>query len=110
MARDPKRGLYDKYDVVRTDGGCAVGARHERCSHFVLDLNHDARYAIPALRAYANACREELPVLSRDLVAVADAMERGEFTDIGDFMPSSVGPANNEETYTVGPAQGGGHE
>lgn len=98
MAKDPKRGLYDKYDVVRTDGGCAIGEKHERCSHFVLDLNHDARYAIPALRSYANTCREELPVLARDLVAVADAMERGEFKDIRDFMLGSVGPATDDES------------
>lgn len=59
-------GIYRKFDVKRTDGSSEPGGKHERCAYFVLDLEHDP-FAIPALRAYAEACREGYPELARDL-------------------------------------------
>lgn len=63
---DPKRGLYDKFRVQRRDHSNWPGGKHDGCSYFVLDLTHD-RYALPAIRAYADACREEYPLLAADL-------------------------------------------
>lgn len=69
---DAKRGIYSKYTVTRTDGSSGPDGKHEHCAFFVLDLNHDP-YAIPALRAYAEACRKEYPGLARDLARIVDA-------------------------------------
>lgn len=64
--RDAERGIYEKYRVFRTDGSSEEGGRHFCCSYFVLDIDHD-KFAIPALRAYAEACREKFPALASDL-------------------------------------------
>lgn len=69
---DRTRGLYDKFWVQRTDGKSERGKKHFRCEYFVLDLDHD-KYAIPALRAYAEHCQAEYPQLAADLFAKADA-------------------------------------
>ena len=66
-APDP-RGLHRKYRVERTDGSSAPGGKHADCAYFVLDRTHDV-YAVPALRAYANACEAESPALAADLRA-----------------------------------------
>ena len=63
---DANRGLYQKFKVTRTDGSHRPGRRHENCAYFVLDLNHDP-FAIPALKAYAKACRKKFPALSADI-------------------------------------------
>ena len=63
---DEERGLYGKYRVTRSDGSSAPGGKHEHCEYFVLDLSHDP-HALPALRAYADSCRERYPGLARDL-------------------------------------------
>ena len=68
---DKDKGLYGKYYVERVDGGSKIGAKHEHCSYFVLDLDHD-KYAKDALRAYANACQSEYPQLSKDLREMTD--------------------------------------
>lgn len=67
-ARDRERdlGLYEKYLVKRTDGSSEAGGKHENCGYYVLDLVHD-RFAIPALAAYAEACKDEFPALAADL-------------------------------------------
>jgi len=68
---DPERALPldpNKYRVERTDGSHVPGQKHARCEYFVLDLKHD-RFAGPALRAYADACEAEYPLLARDLRA-----------------------------------------
>lgn len=65
-------GLYDKYIVLRHDGSTQPGGKHERCRFFVLDLAHD-KFAVPALRAYADACEAEYPELARDLRDEANA-------------------------------------
>lgn len=63
---DEERGVYRKYNVTRTDGSSESGGKHEQCSYFVLDLKHD-EFALPALRAYAKACKASHPELARDI-------------------------------------------
>lgn len=63
---DKTRGLYEKFEVYRTDGSSAIGNKHYGCKYFVLDLNHDP-HAIPALVSYEAACRDEYPLLAADL-------------------------------------------
>jgi hypothetical protein len=59
---DRKRGFYNKFHVHRVDGS----PKHEGCEYFVLDLDHD-KHAYAALRAYADSCRAEYPLLAADL-------------------------------------------
>lgn len=68
---DSARGVYRKFKIERTDGSSAPGGKHEDCTYFVLDLAHD-KFAIPALRAYADACALEFPDLAYDLRRVCD--------------------------------------
>ena len=63
---DRDRGIYKKFHVLRADGKSAEGEKHENCSYFVLDLDHD-KHAIPALLAYAESCQDEFPILAREL-------------------------------------------
>lgn len=63
---DRERGLYAKYRVEKINGK-PVG----EC--FVLEA-HDPN-AIPALRAYAQACEGEFATLAADLAAMADRWE-----------------------------------
>lgn len=63
-------GLYNKYTVARIDGRSGPGQRHEHCEYFVLDLHHDP-FAIPALKAYADAARLSTPRLAADVSASA---------------------------------------
>lgn len=60
------QGLYRKFDVYRTDATDLPGGKHHGCEYFVLDVNHD-KYAKAALKAYAEACREEYPLLAADI-------------------------------------------
>jgi hypothetical protein len=68
MTPEEKRakGLYNKFEVKRTDGQSEPGQKHENCRYFVLDLDCDP-YAIPAIQAYAEACDDEYPNLALDL-------------------------------------------
>lgn len=68
---DRTRGLYEKFMVERRDGSSDPGGKHEDCEYYVLDLTHD-KYAVPALRAYAEHCNEEYPLLAADLFGKAD--------------------------------------
>ena len=74
MGDDPTRGLYHKYIVTRTDGSSKPGEKHDGCQYFVLDCTHD-EFALPALRAYAEACKAKYPLLSADLMHQVDEME-----------------------------------
>lgn len=65
-------GLFNKFNVTRTDGTDAPGGKHEGCEYFVLDLTHDP-FAMAAIRAYADACRKQKPALAADLDAKAPA-------------------------------------
>jgi hypothetical protein len=67
---DKQRGLYDKFNVSRTDGESRIGGKHYGCHYFVLDLDHD-QFAWPAIEAYANACKDEYPKLSNDLRVIS---------------------------------------
>lgn len=68
-------GIYRKYTVRRVDGSSEIGAKHQFCEFFVLDWSHDP-FAIPAARAYADACESNLPALAADLRVRADKYER----------------------------------
>lgn len=72
---DQSKGLYQKFIVERADGSSAPGCRHEHCTYFVLDLDHD-KFALPALRAYADACADEYGVLAADLCLLIE-MKQG---------------------------------
>ncbi len=63
---DTGQGLFQKFEVRRTDGSSEPGGKHEGCEYFVLDTDHDP-YAAAALRAYASACEASHPLLARDL-------------------------------------------
>lgn len=63
---DRTRGLYPIYKVERLDSSTAPGQKHASCFHFVLDAAHDP-CALPALRAYADACERDYPLLAADL-------------------------------------------
>lgn len=63
---DKSRGLYNKFNVTRTDGSSEPGGKHDGCEFFVLDLTHD-KHAKAALLAYAKSCCLEYPLLSEDL-------------------------------------------
>lgn len=73
--KDKSKGIYNKYVVFRTDRRDAPGEKHEGCEYFVLDVTHDL-HAIPALRAYADSCRDEYPVLAADLDALVARTEQ----------------------------------
>lgn len=59
-------GVYKKFVVTRTDGRSEPGEKHHDCRYFVLDLDHD-KHAIPAIKAYADSCKEDYPALSAEL-------------------------------------------
>ena len=69
-----KAGLFRKFDVRRVDGSDQHGGKHEGCSYFVLDLDHDP-HARPALKAYAKSCRADYPALANDLESWVDGNE-----------------------------------
>lgn len=69
---DETRGLYRKYRVTRL--GDAEG-KHDGCEFFVLDWHHD-KFAVPAIRAYADACAKEFPVLAEELRKLASYYEQ----------------------------------
>lgn len=64
---DKTRGLYGKFHVHRRDGTSAAGGKHYGCDYFVLDMTHD-KHAKAALRAYAESCQDEYPLLAADLL------------------------------------------
>lgn len=73
---DKNRGLYGKFNRInRVDGSSRPGGKHDGCDYFVLDLTHDP-FAIPALRAYAAACKDEHPLLAADLLAKLPGEQR----------------------------------
>lgn len=58
---DRDRGLYRKYVALRWPSGQKID------NFFLLRFDQDP-FAIPALRAYAAACRERYPRLAADLI------------------------------------------
>jgi hypothetical protein len=67
-------GLYNKFIVRRTDGKDAPGQKHDGCYYFVLDTTHDP-HAKAALRAYADSCESEYPLLAADVRKLAEEQE-----------------------------------
>lgn len=66
---DKRKGMYEKFRVERVDGRDHFDKKHYGCFYFVLDTNHDP-FAIPALRAYAEACKEDYPLLAADIITL----------------------------------------
>ncbi len=71
---DTKRGFYLKWRAERTDGTSGPHGKHRFCDYFVLDLAHDP-YALPALGAYAGACRTTHPKLAEDLLRMLKTLQ-----------------------------------
>lgn len=73
---DKERGAYQKFfvTVARVDDSSRPGGKHQFCYFYVLDLEHDP-FAIPALRAYIDACRSEYPSLASDLEKLIEAYQ-----------------------------------
>jgi hypothetical protein len=63
-------GLYHKFNIERTDGKSKPGQKHDGCEYFVLDLTHDP-HAVAAVRAYAEICKADYPLLADDLQKLA---------------------------------------
>ena len=78
-----QQGLYQKFNVSRTDGGDQPGEKHHGAEYFVLDLSDDP-FAIPAAVAYADACRNDYPALAADLErkAADKALAASEFVTV----------------------------
>lgn len=63
---DTERGAYAKYTLYKNDEhGNPI--TNQLGDYFVLDLMNDP-LAADALRAYANSCKDEYPLLSADLL------------------------------------------
>jgi hypothetical protein len=75
---DEQRGVYGKYRIERIGG---TPGKHDECWYYVLDLKHD-KFAIPALRAYIEACREEFPDLAADLTRIVDGSDPWTVADV----------------------------
>jgi hypothetical protein len=90
------RGVYEKFQIRRTDGDPT--GKHKQCTYFVLDLDHDEN-ALPALRAYAKSCKKNRPQLYKDLKWLIDLASgpKGEFfpVSLGSTMRRALG-ANDE--------------
>ena len=78
-----QKGLYQKFNVSRTDGADQPGGKHHAAEYFVLDLSDDP-FAIPAIVAYAAACRADYPALAADLErkAAEKALVASEFVTV----------------------------
>jgi hypothetical protein len=63
---DGKAGLYQKYEVKRTDGTDAPGCKHDGCRYLVLDLTHDPIARAVAM-VYAGMLPQERHQLADDL-------------------------------------------
>jgi hypothetical protein len=66
---EAKRGIYHKYNVTKAEDGSEV------TDCFVLRPLKDP-FSRAALRAYADACKAEHPVLSREIAFWLNGMER----------------------------------
>lgn len=69
---DQQQGVYRKYRVTRIGG---TPGKHDGCEYFVLDWMHD-KFAVPAIRAYADACVKEFPLLAEQLRVMASYYEK----------------------------------
>lgn len=93
---DKTKGLYGKFVVRRTDGSDQPGEKHDGCEYFVLDLTHD-KHAYMALRAYANSCDEEYPLLASDLrIRAIEMRDAGVFPTISQELRDAIAKAGTE--------------
>ena len=100
-----QRGVYRKYIVKRTDGSHRKGGKHEHCNYFVLDLEHDP-YAIPALKAYADACRAEYPELAADLdLVIRNKFELTPSATLGALMSNAEPDATTIALRNIRPSE-----
>lgn len=67
-----ERGIYGKYTIFRTDG------RPIPDDEFMFVLKGTDPHALAALKAYADSCRADYPLLGFDLDMVVAGLERGE--------------------------------
>lgn len=74
--KEKETGIYSKFNVSRTDGSSAPGGKHHDCPYFVIDLKHD-KFAISALRSYADACYNEYPELAEDIYKIIYNLKNG---------------------------------
>ena len=68
---DTNCGIYKKFSVRRTDGSSDKYRKHAVCEYFVLDWKHDP-FTIPAMKAYAAACKSKYPELASDILDYID--------------------------------------
>jgi hypothetical protein len=66
--------LQQKFWVDRIDGRDMPGGDRMDSKYFVLDYIHDP-YAVPALEAYAAACRDDYPNLSQEIIGLVDRIK-----------------------------------
>jgi hypothetical protein len=94
---DRNRGVYHKFNVIRTDGKSAPGQKHHNCFYFVLDCDHDP-HAKAALDAYARSCKHEYPTLASDVQAIVQgcAFGSGEDKHVSDVL--TIPPYSAKET------------
>lgn len=85
---DEKRGLYGKYFVARQDG-------KETGPCFVLEPGRD-RFAVAALRVYANVCKATHPLLADDLLDWCNGIELCVCCDDGNHPPCTYHKGRNE--------------
>jgi hypothetical protein len=67
-------GLFNKFNVTRTDGSDIEGGKHHGCEYLVLDMTHDPLAFHPVRSYAANAERAGYTKLSEDLYAKAEQM------------------------------------
>ncbi len=79
------QGIYQKYNVSRTDGSDAPGAKHDGCSYFVIDRTHD-QFAGAALQAYGLLCAEKYPVLSKELLDAYPVVTPGDLPSARELL------------------------
>ena len=70
MDSDKEKGMYSKYTVMRKHD---PEGKHSTCPYFVLDLRHD-KFSIPALKAYADNCAEDYPILASDIILLINTI------------------------------------
>lgn len=83
-AEDTQRGLYQKFDVIRTDGSDQIGRHNHGHRYFVLDLDKLATdaHAKAAIIAYAESCEDDYPLLAADLRGFTDRILPGAFVTV----------------------------
>ena len=101
MAHEKRnRGMYPKYYVSRIDGSDQPGGIHHGSDYYVLDLTND-KFAKPAIVAYVDACKTELPALAIDLMSkVNDVVPNGQvISDVPVIAQGYIQGLSNAKKY-----------